>query len=704
MTQGYTSETRSMRLNFRLIFIWLGMLLFPALVYADTQDITWRQVPLREKQQERAGIGGGEGLQYVYAIAYAPSAPHIVYMATDTSQIWKSCDGGSTWVWQHKGFAAHGARSLLVDPRNHDIVFAAGFLGQGYEQAIRAPKRLQGIFRTVDGGQNWKLVKKTDFFAQESKGCLFAFIPGPPREDVIPGVYCGSYHEGLLHSGDGGTTWETIALPGIPIIDMKEDPAHPGNLIIATPAGLFRYSPQTTVRIGKGLPHYPYSLAISPQNPTIVYAAVGKHGVYKSFDGGAIFSPSNRGLRSDLNYTDISVSPLDTSILYLRAHLTGLRPFYSHDGGTSWHMPITTNSGGLLANEGFYFSSPFAPHPREKMTCLSASNGKSRIIKTTDAGVNWAYSGNGFCGGRMSDIAFEGEHMLVALTDHGLWLTENKGQIFRQLQTQRIMGLMSSRSCALRDNTIVASLGSWSDKGLVVSHDTGRTWSYFPDLIDRYVFIAMDPTDPDIIYAGPFRSFNKGRTWSRMPHAVQAAHSGKDFTLYAVEPDGKKACRIVSSNDSGDTWQRPYPSCRVSSTSVQALAVGPQDQDILYLATASGLWIFRNGAWRRRADKDGLALDAVGDCYISSLAIDPRKPDILYAGRRSPGYGQSNGIFRSRDGGLNWHNITGNLGPEITIWAIKIDPQDRTVYIGTSQGTWKLAHQDICKPSAQGNK
>jgi hypothetical protein len=99
--------------------------------------------------------------------------------------------------------------------------------------------------------------------------------------------------------------------------------------------------------------------------------------------------------------------------------------------------------------------------------------------------------------------------------------------------------------------------------------------------------------------------------------------------------------------------------------------------------------IYGGSTWKLRNEKNGLAKDAGGRCYISCIAIDPNNTKLLYAGRRAPGFGQSNGIFRSIDSGMTWNSISDNLGQEISVWAIKIDPKDSTVYIGTSQGTWK---------------
>jgi hypothetical protein len=123
---------------------------------------------------------------------------------------------------------------------------------------------------------------------------------------------------------------------------------------------------------------------------------------------------------------------------------------------------------------------------------------------------------------------------------------------------------------------------------------------------------------------------------------------------------------------------------------VKQIAVAPDDPDRIYLATSNGLWLFDGERWTVKNARDGLAKDFFGMCFLNSVAVDPNNPELVYVGRRAPGCGQSNGIFRSTDRGVTWENITSNLGPELTVWSVQISPVDSAVYIGTSLGTFRL--------------
>jgi len=141
-------------------------------------DNLWTSVPLTTAAQRHAGLAGGEGMQMIFGIAYAAANPNIVYMVSDTSQVWKSTDGGSTWQMKHKGFHANGGISLAVDPINENVVFVAGSNAEPYCD-MSSPA--DGIYRTLDGGDSWSLMKPTPYF-RGKEGTHFAFDKSSSKE------------------------------------------------------------------------------------------------------------------------------------------------------------------------------------------------------------------------------------------------------------------------------------------------------------------------------------------------------------------------------------------------------------------------------------------------------------------------------------------------------------------------------------------
>ena len=665
----------------------------------------WISVPIRTANQRQAGLAGGEGFQYVMDISYAPSDSSIAYFCVDTSRIWKSTDGGSTWRHKSRGFLANGVRSIIVDPKNPDIVFAAGFLGYDAARGSKYTAAVRGIFRTMDGGEHWNLMRETGFFKQESKGRLFAFDSSSCDVFHASVVFAGSYSEGLLKSADSGVTWNCVGFKGKHIVDIEEDPLVPGRLLVATEEGPFRYSGRSIESLGTGLPSWPRSIAVHHQNPKIIYVAVGKYGVYKSTDGGKSFERSSNGLPTNVFCADIACSRVDSNIVYISFQKSGtLNPYYSHDAGKTWKGPVTIDEGRLSHAIGQWFSSAIAPHPSDGFVALVCANGAARILKTVDGGKRWAYSSTGFTGGNLgvgsTSLGFSPDgKMAFFLIDHGWWLTEDRGDTFRNLELKRIKGLGSSPVGAINGDIIVAAVGSWGEQGIEVSKDCGVSWNVFDNLFDDYRFISFHPQEPSIIYAQRYRSDDGGCHWIKLKESVRAVYRKNGDIVYAISASSTGKAVVKKSIDRGTSWKSPYGIPAFNKKGVYEIAVAPDDQDRLYVATTSGIWVYHGGRWRQRGPRDGLAKDAFGWLFVKCICVDPNNPKVIYAGRWAPSRGQSNGIFRSTDGGITWKNISWNLGPELSVGSVSVSPLDSAVYIGTSLGTWKYEGDETQKIS-----
>lgn len=172
--------------------------------------ITWRNVS--DGFVKSASVG---------ALAVAPSDANLVYagMGEHTARantvhhgdgVYRSTDAGRTW--KHLGLATTQVISRIrIHPRNPDVVYVAA---QG---ALYAPTEERGIYRTTDGGQNWKRV----LFAGPTAGAAdIAMDPGNP--DVLyaalwdhqrsPWDIRGYGPLGGIHkSTDGGETWRKLS-------------------------------------------------------------------------------------------------------------------------------------------------------------------------------------------------------------------------------------------------------------------------------------------------------------------------------------------------------------------------------------------------------------------------------------------------------------------------------------------------------------
>src|ERR1700704_3969086 len=170
--------------------------------------ISW--VPVADSMP---GAAGG-------ALAVAPADPRVVWAGTGEAGairdsdvigdgIYKSVDAGRTWT--HSGLTDTGRIGrILVHPTNPDIVFACA-IGR-----ITGTQQERGVFRTTDGGQHWDRV----LFVDENTGCSGLTMDAKNPRTIWAGtrqvemhpwaMLSGGPGSGVYVSRDGGATWAKV--------------------------------------------------------------------------------------------------------------------------------------------------------------------------------------------------------------------------------------------------------------------------------------------------------------------------------------------------------------------------------------------------------------------------------------------------------------------------------------------------------------
>lgn len=678
----------------------------------------WERVPLRSQAQRNAGLFGGEGMQMVHSISYAPSNPDIVYFASDTSQVWKSVNGGKSWQSKRNGFRAKGGVSLVVDPLNENVVFVSGSRHKADEAPVSSP--VDGIYRTLDGGDSWQLVKQTDYY-RGKEGQHFVFDSKSfdgTRHQII---YAGTHAEGLLKSIDGGDTWTTIGLAGIRILDIELNSNTSISTLYVTTNntgvqgnGLYKVddgtkSPKITP-IGD-LPDYPRTIALNAQNKTendIIYAAVGKYKVYKSSDGGNTFIKKSKWLTvNNKEYKNIDISPADPNYLYVRLSKSGTsNPFYSHDGGETWQKPKDLNIGNLIVKNrvSAYRAIRTAPHPIDRNVALSFMG--STITKTTDGGITWRYSGSGYMGGRRgrgkTSAYFDPanpKRKIFFLIDHGPALTEDGGDTWRFLPVPRIGAKTTPVGTVDPDNpnTIITPVGKWSSQTIIRSTDGGENWQVVNKQKDNYFFMCFHPQDSDFVYAGAssgsWTSQDKGKSWEFIEgKSIRAVFPENGDIVYAIEKIHNKKSILWRSIDRGENWTRltinPFKEA-------EDVDIDPHNADRLYAATVDGFYVYDGTKWIETSKSGGIPIDSnIGRNLFSfkSVVVNPMRPDIVYTGMWDPGKGhRKRSIFRSDDYGMTWEDIGYNLGGYSTVFSLAVDLTSGKLHMCTNHGNYSIA-------------
>ena len=165
------------------------------------------------------------GLKYtrhIHRIIIHPNNPNVLYVAAIGSPwgehkergVYKTTNGGETWVKILSGNLNTGAADLVMDPNNPNKLVAALWEHKREPWFFKSGGSNSGLFVTIDGGKNW--IKKTDkdglpkgdlgriglAFATNKSEILYALIE--------------SKKNGLYKSTDGGKKWKLInSKPGI---------------------------------------------------------------------------------------------------------------------------------------------------------------------------------------------------------------------------------------------------------------------------------------------------------------------------------------------------------------------------------------------------------------------------------------------------------------------------------------------------------
>jgi hypothetical protein len=200
--------------------------------------------------------------------------------------------------------------------------------------------------------------------------------------------------------------------------------------------------------------------------------------------------------------------------------------------------------------------------------------------------------------------------------------------------------------------------------GFMVSRDAGLTWTPMA-LAGRADFhvLTVQPTDGDVLYGfnaaidpGLYRSLDGGRTWSVM-ESPDLMRLGGPYAL-AVHPDDRDVLLagtrggLLESRDAGRTWElvalEGLPVTAVTfagGASTRAYAYGAAPDAGLFVGDDRGPWSSMDFVLANN--------DAVG--YI---AIDPARPDTIYLGS----YGQN--LYRRTEDGGRWQALALNGVPQ----------------------------------------
>jgi photosystem II stability/assembly factor-like uncharacterized protein len=604
-------------------------------------------------KEEGEDKGPWKGLQYrlvgpfrggrVVAVSGVVGQENVYYFGATAGGVWKTSDGGLNWkpIFDKTKDASPAIGAIAVSESDPNVIY----VGTG-EACIRGNiVGGNGVYKSIDAGKTWKFSGLADTHA------IGRLAVNPKNPDIafvaaLGHPFADNEERGIFRTQDGGKTWQKVLYKDAKSggIDVVFDPSNSNILFAAlwqarrTPwsldsggpgSGLYRSIDGGTTwkeLKGHGLPEGilgRIGVTVSGANPNRVWAVVEaeKGGIYRSDDGGDswhITTDDHRFRQRAWYYSHIFADPKSEDTVYI----LNTSAYRSNDGGKT-------------------FDSIRAPHGDNHALWIDPTNHR-RLINGNDGGAAVSTDFGATWTGELNQPTAQFYHVI----------TDNRFPYY-------IYG-------AQQDNSTVA-IASASADGAIDRPD----WYAVGGGESGY--IAPDPTDPEIVYAGSY-----GGEITRYDHRTGQEQS---INPWPVNPIGWSAADVKHRFQ----WTEP-------------IAFSPHDPKTMYFAgevlfktTDAGMsWtiispdLTHNDKSKQAASGGPITKDNTGvEVYdtIFSVVESPVQKDLIWAGT-------DDGLVQlTRDGGQHWENVTPKAMPDWgTVSMIEASSRDAgTAYLAVER-------------------
>lgn len=587
-------------------------------------------------------------------VAVAPSDPTILYVGEGESTLrgnvsegngmWKTEDAGRTWKFIGLKDSRHISR-IVIHPKDPNIVWVA-VIGHLFGSNTE-----RGVFKTIDGGKNWKKV----LFSDAQSGAVdLVMEPGNPQTlyastwTVLRTPY--SFESGgngsfLWKSIDGGETW----------FKLNNKKGFPNKGLIGI--------------IG---------VAVAPSNPDCIYALVENEngGLFMSENGGETWSLQNSS--NDIRqrawyYSKVHVDPKNQNIVYV----LNVEFQKSTDAGKTF-KPIGT---------------PHVDHhdlwidPEDGNRMIIGDDGGAQI--SFNGGAHWSTYGNQPTAQfyRVSADNHYPYRILAAQQDNSTVriLSRSEGNAITQNDWTSTAGFESGYVVADPNDPDIVYGGNYGGYLSRLDHKTGenRAISVWPVIpvgqgadVQKYRFqwnfpIFFSPHDPKKLYAAGnilFVTENEGASWTQLSGDLTTNDKGKQRSSGGP---------ITKDNTGVETY------CTIFTATESSL-----EKDLLWTGSDDGLInVSKDGgkSWSN-VTPPGIPKWMMWNCVETDPFV---KGKAYFAGTRYKSDDQAPYLFKTEDYGKTWKQITNGIPSNHFTRCIRADKKrPGLLYCGTEYGMY----------------
>ncbi len=628
------------------------------------------------------------GTGSVGAVAVSESNPNIVYvgmgehaprgvMTSYGDGVYKSTDAGKTWKKLGLEETQHISR-IQIHPTNPDIVYVAA---QG---ALFEPNEERGVYKSVDGGENWEKV----LYLDEKSGAVELSMDMNTPEVLYAALWehqrkpwqviSGGPGSGLYKTTDGGATWNMIH-NGLPEAKGKmavsvsransnkvyalvesDTYADTGGLFVSNDAGeswtLINKDNRLTQRAW-----YYIEVFADPQNENTVI--VQSAPMLKSIDGGRTFERLS-GAHGD--YHDIWYNPKNSQNIVLADDGGGSISF---DGGETWtpqnNMP-TAQFYRINTDNQFPYRIYGGQQDNSSVVISSIGIGRGGISHE-----HWNHS----AGGESAFLAFDPDDPRYVMGGSYLGTVElldmkSGGSTKVMIDPIQYLG---------RDASDMRYRYNWNAPIIWSQHEPG-TFYHGSQYVQRSRDggISWELASPDLT-----RNEKEKQGKGGIPYTNEAVGAENYGTLsYLVESPHEKGFIYAGSDDGlvhltrdgGENWENITPA-GLEECLINAIEVSPSDPATVYIATTRYKFNDYTPGLYKSTDYGKSWTNISGEipsgAFTRVVREDTSNPDLLFAGTEL-------GVYFSQNGGQGWKPLQLNL-PVSPITDLKVAHNDLVV-------------------------
>ena len=580
---------------------------------------------------------GLKASEHIGRIAIDPRDSKVVYVAAQgplwgpggDRGLYKTVDGGKSWKKILEISENTGVTDVALDPRNPDILLAAGWQRRRHVWTLINGGPESAIYKSNDAGASFRKIS-AGVPAEELGRIGFAFSPAQPGL-VYARIEAANNAGAILRSLDSGESWERMGAfngQGMYYGQIIPDPKEPGRIYV--PDILTKVSDdggRTLRNHGDRSKHVDtHTYWIDPTNTNYILTGCDG-GLYESYDRGA-----NWHFKANLptvQFYDITVD--------------NAAPFYHVYGGTqdnmTWGGPARTRTTSGSTNAD-WFATLFGDGFHVKVD----PDDPNTVYTELQYGSLYRYDKR--TGERVGITPAEtkGEPPLRWNWDSPLLISPHNGK--------RIY---------------------FAANKLFRSDDRGNSWKAIsPDLtrqIDRNQLPVMGKVwAPEAVE----------KSWSTSLYANITALSEspkEEGLLYAGTDDG-----LIQIRQKDGSWKKieTFPGVP-EKTYVARLFASQYDANTVYAAfdnhKNSDFKPYLSKSTDRGLTWTAIQADLPANGPVLAFAEDPVNPKLLFAGTEF-------GLFFTIDGGAKWIRLRGGL-PTIAVRDLAIQKREQDLVVGT---------------------